>query len=138
MELTLPTQKLMDLQAAWNTLGADALYMSHYELAENTNYSVLDWREFLTNPDVVDWINKETMLIQQSKLRLLMKDIDGNTKSTGLPQLINTLVTQTEKKDPSKDGPAFIYCFVPLNEQEEGAPNVRIETNNPFAVKGPK
>ncbi len=111
------------MQEAFNSI-PDAIYKNHYELSKLTDFSSLSWKEFFTHPKVVDWMNQEMILIQQSKLRLLIRDIDGNTKSTGLPQLINTLSTQLDNKDKMKDGPIFVYTYIPPNDDEMNAPNV--------------
>lgn len=119
------TEKLFkEMQDAWNTI-EDAFFKTHYELSEETTYDALSWRSFLTHPKVTDWLNQEMSVVQQAKLRALMKDLDGNSKSTGLPQLINALSNQVDKTAKSMDGPIFIYTYVPLNEQEKHAENVR-------------
>ncbi len=115
----------IQMQDAWNTID-DAFYKTHYELSELTAFDALSWRKFLTHPKVTDWLNQEMALVQQAKLRSLMKDLDNNSKSTGLPQLINALSNQVDKKTKNADGPIFIYTYVPLNKQEINAPNVQL------------
>lgn len=115
------------MQDAFNEI-EDALYKSHYDLAKETSYSATSWKNFLTHPKVADWLAEEMRLVAQTKLRLLLKDIDSDTKSTGLAQLINTIGNQVDGQDDKKDsGPIFVYAFIPLTTQEEHAPNVRIE-----------
>lgn len=120
---------LQQMQETFNKI-EDAIYKDHYELSRMTDFSALSWKMFFTHPKIADWVTSEMTLIQQSKLRLLIKDIDANTKSTGLPQLINVLSGQLEDKDKKKDGPIFIYTYVPLNEQESEAPNVQTASKN--------
>ena len=47
-----------------------------------------------------------------------------NSKSVGQAQLINSLI-KLEEASSSKEGPTFIYCYVPLNEEQKNAPNVQ-------------
>lgn len=114
-----------EMQESWNKVD-DAFFKDHYELSKITGYDALEWRKFYSHPKVVDWMAQELMMLQNAKLRTLMRDLDGNTRSTGLPQLINTLATQTEKASKKNtDGPIFIYTYIPLNEQEKHSPNVQ-------------
>lgn len=113
-----------EMMQAFNTI-PDAIYLDHYKLAEMTRHNALEWKKFLTHPAVADWFQSEMQLLAQSKLRLLIKDIDSNTKSTGLPQLINTLGNRIEEGTKKGDGPIFIVLHTPLNEDEKHAPNVK-------------
>lgn len=118
---------LKDLQEKWNNI-EDAFFLTHYELAALTNYAPTDWRTFLMHPEVAAWMESELGLMREAKLRLLLKDITSNSKSTGLPQLINTLSAGKEKQGRDDSGPVFIYMHVPLNSQEQHAPNVQTAT----------
>lgn len=122
-------QLFQKMQDEWNTT-ADAFFKTHFELAALTSFDALSWRKFLTHPAVTDWLNAEMRLIQQAKLRSLMKDLDSNTKSTGLPQLMNSLYGQVDKMEKKNDGPIFVYTYIPLNSQEVNANNVQIADNN--------
>lgn len=118
-------QIFAEMQAAWNSV-KDAFFKDHYELSQLTPFGVLDWRKFYSHPKVVDWMAQELMMLQNAKLRTLMRDLDANSRSTGLPQLINTLASQAEKATKKNtDGPIFIYTYIPLNEQEKHSPNVQ-------------
>lgn len=124
---------LAEMQDEWNRI-PDAFYKTHYELAQLApKYDALSWKKFLTHPQVVDFLNSEMVLIQQAKFRSLLKDLDSNSRSTGLPQLLNSLAGQLEKKNNADEGPIFIYMHVPLNNQEEHAPNAN--TANSDAIK---
>ena len=87
-----------ELQDLMNGIGQNALYMSHYELAE------------------------EMDLLKRAKVSTMLSTVDTN-KNTGQAQLLNTLLNQT-KNTNRKEGPVFIYTHIPLNNQEEHAPNV--------------
>lgn len=113
---------LKDLQDLYNGIGKDALFMSHYELAERTGESPIAWKKFLMDVRVAAFIEEELDMLKKSKVALMLSTVDSN-KNTGQAQLLNTLLNQT-KTDERKEGPVFIYTHVPLNPQEQGASNV--------------
>lgn len=114
---------LKEMQEHFNTIGRRALFMSHYELADATDMTPIEWKKFITDIRVSTVLNEELDLIKKSKVALMLKDIETN-KNTGQAQLLNTLLNQTKQSD-IKEGPVFIYTQIPLNEQEQHAPNVR-------------
>jgi hypothetical protein len=103
-------------------LGADALAMNHYDLAELTDIESMIWKKFLMEPEVADWIKTEINLIQESELKKMIKDVN-KSRSIGQAQLMNTLAKLSENKT-TKEGPTFIYTYVPLNPEQAQAPNV--------------
>lgn len=113
-----------ELQEQFNGVGEEALYMTHYELAERTGYSPIEWKAFLIDPRVNAALTDEIELLKKSKVNKMLSTIDQN-KNTGQAQLLNTMLNQTKRTD-KKEGPVFIYTQVPLNEQEQGAGNVVI------------
>ncbi len=116
----------------YDAIGHEAVFLNHYDLsARVAKYTPAQWREFLMDSRVLEFLSEEQTLMQQTNLRKLLKGLDGNTRSTGQAQLINTLLgtTTTTKK---KDGPIFIYSYVPLNEEEQHAPNTSTLKINPF------
>lgn len=124
--------ELQQLQEVFNELGQDALYYNHYELAQATEYSASDWKYFLTDPRVQEYLDLELSLSQQTAIRKMMRDID-QSRSTGQAQLLNTLISQTNQSK-KKDGPIFIYTYIPLNEEEQHAPEVQIAERDYFKV----
>ena len=48
-----------------------------------------------------------------------------NSRSVGQAQLINALV-KIDEAATNKDGPVFIYSYVPLNDEQKFAPNVML------------
>lgn len=116
------------LQDLFNTVGQRALMMSHYELADETAESPILWKQFLMDPRVVAYIAEEMDMLKQSKVAVMLSQVDTN-KNTGQAQLLNTLLNQTRKED-KKEGPVFIYTQVPLNAQELGAESVRVYEDN--------
>lgn len=113
-----------DLQDLFNTLGQDALYLTHYELAERTGESPISWKKFLMDPRVSAFIAEEMAMLEKIKAAVMLSTVDTN-KNTGQAQLLNTLLNRTKGND-RKEGPVFIYTQVPLNKQEQGAANVVI------------
>jgi hypothetical protein len=63
-------------------------------------------------------------------LRKLASDV-SDSRSVGQAQLINAMQKLTENKT-TKEGPAFIYCYVPLAETQRKAPNVQIVETDVF------
>jgi hypothetical protein len=112
-------KNMMHLQELFNTVGRQALLMSHYDLADATDESPIEWKRFLTDARVNAFIAEEMELLKKSKVAKMLNTVDTN-KNTGQAQLLNTLLNQTKSED-RKDGPVFIYTQVPLNEQEKGA-----------------
>lgn len=123
-------EDLIQMQEVFNELGSDAFFYSHHDLAAASEYSPMDWRMFLTDPRVQEYMQGELFLMQKSAVMKMMKDID-RSKSPGQAQLLNTLVQQTNS-NKTKDGPVFIYTYIPLNEEEKYAPNVRASSSDPF------
>lgn len=111
-----------DLQNLFNSIGQNAMFMSHYELAEMTGESPISWKKFLMDPRVSAFIAEEMDMLKKSKVAVMLNTVDTN-KNTGQAQLLNTLLNQTKTSD-KKEGPVFIYTQVPLNNQEEHARNV--------------
>ena len=113
---------LIELQEMFNSIGHQALLMSHYELAERSGHSPIQWKTFLLDPRVAAVIAEELDMLKRSKVAIMLSSVDTN-KNTGQAQLLNTLLNQTKTVD-KKEGPVFIYTQIPLNAQERGAKNV--------------
>lgn len=122
--------KYIELQQLFNDIGQSALFLTHYELAEMTGESPIDWKHFLMDPRVSAYIAEELEMIKKTKVAVMLNTVDTN-KNTGQAQLLNTLLNQTKGSD-KKEGPVFIYTQVPLNDQELKANNVKVynEDNN--------
>lgn len=119
----------------WNEfkkLGQAALYMSHYDLIRDTSIDdPHQWKLFLMEPEVIDWIQSELKVLQEAELKKLIKDI-GDSNSVGKAQLINVLSRLNEDKE-GKDGPIFIYTYIPLSKEQKQAENVQELDIDPFA-----
>ena len=109
----------------------DAITMNHYDFAEDTEYSEEQWLNFLSETDVIDYIDKQLSVIQKAELAKMIKDV-GSSNSVGQAQLMNALNKMNENKTEKKEGPVFIYTYVPLTEPQQEADNVQTEENDPF------
>jgi hypothetical protein len=123
--------RMQEMQNQFNSIGQDALYMSHYELAKESSFNATDWKDFITEPHVADYITQELRILKQVELSKVLKNISSNAKSVGTAQLLSAL-TRALEGEQVKSGPAFIYCYIPLTQNEMAAPNVRILPNDPF------
>lgn len=104
-------------------LGESALYMTHYQLAMETHIeNPLIWKMFLLDPRITDYINSEMNIIRNASINEIVQKAP-NSKSVGQAQLINSLM-KIEESASNKEGPVFIYSYVPLNEEQKFAPNV--------------
>lgn len=106
-------------------LGEKALYLNHYQLALETRIEdPMVWKEFLVDPRIADYIQSEMNIIRSASINEIIQKAP-NSKSVGQAQLINALV-KIDENSANKDGPVFIYSYVPLNAEQEFAPNVRL------------
>lgn len=117
-------KQFIDLQELFNTIGQEALYMTHYELSERTGESPISWKKFIMDPRVSAFIAEEMAMLEKVKAAVMLNTVDTN-KNTGQAQLLNTLLNRSKSSD-RKEGPVFIYTQVPLNNQEQKARNVVI------------
>lgn len=101
-----------------------ALTMNHYQLARDTHIEdPVIWKAFLTDPRVREHIQSEMDIITNSAISEIVKNAP-HSNSVGQAHLINSLLKVNETTQ-IKDGPTFIYCYVPLNEEQKFAPNVQ-------------
>jgi hypothetical protein len=115
----------------FQALGIEALSLSHYDLVEITGYGTPPlWKEFLTTREVAEWIKSEQNLIQTAELNKLVHGI-SKSHSVGQAQVLNTLAKLSEQKT-IKEGPVFIYTYVPLSPEQEQAENVNKLNIDPF------
>jgi hypothetical protein len=119
-------------QQHWDTLinfAPESLSWNHYDLAKNTPLSSIEnWRQFLSEPEVRNWLTNERELLQEIEYARLTLNV--NERSVGQAQLINSLSKIQENQKRTTDGPIFIYSYVPLNNEQQQAPNVhKLETD---------
>ena len=81
-------------------------------------------------PEVVEYIRVEMEIIRKAAMNELVANA-GDSNSVGKAQLLNAITKQDEDISV-KDGPVFIYTYVPLNSEQEKAPNVFKEKTDIF------
>lgn len=127
------TEQELKMEEAFLKLGKQGLTMNHYDLAEVTEFNnPNDWKLFLQNEFVAKYVKDEFNAIQDSELRKLIMNI-SDSNSVGKAQIINSLQKLlSENNGDQKSGPAFIYTYIPLNENEMHADNVEVLDSDPF------
>lgn len=135
MAMQLTKGQLKECWDIFLSLGEEGLYMNHYQLAQSTLIEdPLVWKAFLTEPEVVDYISTEMNIIRTAAINeMVHKAPDSN--SVGQSQLINAL-GKLDEKAVKKEGPVFIYTYVPLNEEQKYAPNIRTLTGEGIEEDG--
>lgn len=120
----LDEQTYRKLNKLFVELGEEALTMNHYELASLTiGTSANDWKMYLMDPRTVDHISTEMNIIRGAAMNNIVRNA-SDSHSVGQSQLLNAL-QKIEEGKTNKEGPVFIYCYVPLNDEQKKAPNVR-------------
>lgn len=113
------------------------LEWSHLELWTRSGkmFTTTDWKNFKTHPKMSEWYQGEMQdLAQQKAFRLLGKS--GEMKSTGEAQQLREALQLLNNGKPNKDKQEkIVYAFIPLNVNEEAAPNVKILNNVPTEIK---
>lgn len=111
----------------------DAFTWQHYDLAQKTTITDPQlWKEFITDPEINNWIREELSILQSAELNKMLLDI-SDSHSVGQAQIISALSKLTESDNNKKaKGPTYIYCYIPLNPQQEQAPNIIQLDGDPF------
>lgn len=118
----------------FKALEAKAIAMNHYDLARVTTIKDVQlWKQFLTDPEVASYIEQESQILTQTELRKLASDV-SDSRSVGQAQLINAMSKLTDVKT-TKEGPIFIYTYVPLSNSQKKASNVRIAEEDYFEAE---
>ena len=136
LEFSEEKEHLYPLLEHWTALeeaGKLPETMNHFELMAATRIQSDLWKEFLIDPNVVEQLQMDQHLKMRQKTALLLAELNADSKSTGVAQLLNTMLNSTNKKESSREsGPRYVYVFVPLNPQQKHAPNVVELDHNPF------
>lgn len=138
MPLTVPQLRSPRSKAMivfFNELGKAAFTMTHWDLAAQSSFSADEWREFLTNPAVSQYIRDEINAISEIESRKIIMDVSKNSKSTGTAQTLIAL-DKIRGGGSQKGGPIFIYTYIPPNAREQHAQNVQQLDVDPFKIKG--
>lgn len=112
------------MQSIFEKLGKEALAMNHYELTVESGgvFTTAQWKEFLSLPETQEYINKEMAIIRNSQVNKIIQE-SGDSRSVGQAQILSAL-QKVDSDDNKKDGPVFIFCHVPLNNEQKFAPNI--------------
>lgn len=119
----LTNAQFEECKKQFSALGEKALYLNHYQLSMETSiHNPMQWKIFLMDPRIADYINSEMNIIRSAAINEIIQKAP-NSKSVGQAQLINSLV-KIDELASNKEGPVFIYSYVPLNAEQLFAPNV--------------
>ena len=120
----------------FKSLGVEGVTMSHYDLAENTEVKDPDeWKKFLLEQDVRNYIQTEVEILRTTEFNKMIKNVGDNQRSVGQAQLMSAL--DKMKQDANhKEGPVFIYTYVPLSSEQAQAENVEEADTDPFWRRG--
>lgn len=106
------------------------LYMSHYDLAKldpdnNPSNNPNDWKLFCAEEDISQFIESEIEVLKQVELKKILQNISKTGSNVGTGQTLNALMKSMEGSRV-KDGPIYIYSYVPPTPEEANNKNVRI------------
>lgn len=130
----IPNELLDKMTAFFQAREPEVFYKTHYELARLEGSPCREprlWKEYITQPEVSEYINREFDLINMAEMRKVTKDISSRASSVGTAQTLTALMKMMEDQG-QKEGPHIVYTYVPLNPEEEHAPNVVKLDDDPF------
>ena len=127
MEFEWDDQEMLACQEMFNGLEPeDRIVMSHYELARATEQKdSAVWKRFITEPRVSQWIDSEMEIFKSSQMKKVIGNANEYGRSVGAAQMI-TALNKTMETTKRKDGPVFIYSYVPLSSREIGVDNAQV------------
>lgn len=131
IEVTWPDPHFLELQDYFNRHLPAVLTKNHYDLANDSGFPAAEWKYFLTEPHVADFLRTEQSLINQFEMSKLTTNISATGKSVGIAQNI-TALARVSGEARVKDGPFFVYMYVPLSEREQTADNIIMLEKDPF------
>lgn len=134
--MTVP-KHLKEAFALFKTWCPKALSLNHYELAIKAKEEGEDdyadseiWKEFLKDTNISNWIASELDVLKASSLNKLVANA-GDSNSVGRAQLINALGKVNESSE-DKNGPAYIYTYIPPNPEQLASGAVGVMDYDPF------
>ena len=126
-------------EALWRVFkaqGVDSLVMNHYELAMKTTITDHEqWRQFLLEQDVRNYIQTEIEILRTTEFNKMIKNVGDNQRSVGQAQLMSAL-DKIKQDSNHKEGPVFVYTYVPLSSEQAQAENVQEAESDPFWRRG--
>lgn len=124
------------LWTLFKNLGVDGLTMTHYDLADNTEITDPEiWKKFLLEQDVRNYIQTEVEILRTTEFNKMIKNVGDNQRSVGQAQLMSAL-DKIKHESNHKEGPVFIYTYVPLSSEQAQAENVQEAESDPFWRRG--
>ena len=123
-----------EMQEFFNENEPAIFYKTHYEIARMPDAPASnpqEWKNFLTEGRVAEYVNQELQLLQQTEMRKLLENISSKSRSVGTAQTLTAMIKSIES-NAVKEGPIFIYTYVPLTEEEMNALNVVVLDHDPF------
>ena len=72
--------------------------------------------------EIQEYIKKEMEIIRTSQMNKIVQE-SSDSRSVAKAQLLSALQKMDNDKEGA-EGPTFIYCYVPLNEEQKHAPNI--------------
>ena len=132
----LPEEVKTQLWELFKSLGVNGLTMNHYDLAKNTTVSEPEkWKKFLLEQDVRNYIQTEVEILRTTEFNKMIKNVGDNQRSVGQAQLMSAL-DKIKQDSNHKEGPVFIYTYVPLSSEQAQAENVQEAESDPFWRRG--
>ena len=120
----------------FKALGVNGLTMTHYDLAKKTEITDADlWKYFLLEQDVKNYIQTEIEILRTAEFNKMIKNVGENQRSVGQAQLMSAL-DKMKSESNHKEGPVFIYTYVPLSSEQAQAENVETAESDPFWRRG--
>jgi hypothetical protein len=132
----LTSEEKTQLWILFKNLGVNGLTMNHYDLAKNTEVTDPEkWKKFLLEQDVRNYIQTEVEILRTTEFNKMIKNVGDNQRSVGQAQLMSAL-DKMKQDSNHKEGPVFIYTYVPLSSEQAQAENVQEAESDPFWRRG--
>ena len=135
-------KQLEEMKEIYSQFCPGALTLNQYDLvaAIGNGYTSDDWIEFFDTPQIKTWYEKQVDTMTRIAKTKALSQLGTNTgyKAVGTAQEFNALTkAMSDKESNINKGPAFVYTYVPLNDEQIQAPNVQIAKKDLFADKEP-
>jgi len=125
---------MRELQDAYNTVGIrEAIFLDHHDLSQITSYTQEQWKKFHKHPLVADFIQEELVIYRDKQIKSILRDAKDSERSVGVAQMINSL-SKLDLTQMSNNNKVFVYMYVPLDQEEEQAENIRQAPSDVFAL----
>ena len=114
----------------------EILRWSHVDLHQQCpELPITEWKQFLMDARVQAWISDEMYIMMRTKAMSLLDKI-GDDRSTATVQALTALLKSTsEESNKIDDGKIFVYCFMPLTQEEERLNNAQVLKTIPDEVR---